>query len=97
MNGELIAFGDKSILKKPKNKKVAEFLGFNIIDDKAIAPEDVIIKDGNGGEVVNIIDYGKYKKVFVKYNGYIIKAFTERDLNIGDNVGLEFREQTKLT
>ncbi|ADC69252.1 ABC transporter related protein [Methanocaldococcus sp. FS406-22] len=97
MNGELIAFGNRDVLKKPKNKKVAEFLGFNIINDKAIAPEDVIIKDGNEGEVVNIIDYGKYKKVFVKYNGYIIKAFTERDLNIGDNVGLEFREETKLS
>jgi molybdate/tungstate transport system ATP-binding protein len=96
MNGELIAFGDKDILKKPNSKKAAEFLGFNIIDNKAIAPEDVIIKDGNEGEVVNIIDYGKYKKVFVRYNGYIIKAFTERDLNIGDNVGLEFREEIDL-
>ena len=54
MNGELIAFGDKDILKKPNTKKVAEFLGFNIIENKAIAPEDVIIKDGNEGEIVNI-------------------------------------------
>ncbi|XRO74861.1 ATP-binding cassette domain-containing protein [Methanocaldococcus sp. 28A] len=96
INGELIAFGAKEILKKPKNKKVAEFLGFNIIDDKAIAPEDVIIKHGNEGEVVNIIDYGKYKKVFVKYNGYIIKAFTEKDLNVGDKVGLEFRNEVEI-
>ncbi len=96
MDGELIAFGNKDILKKPNNKKVAEFLGFNIVGNKAIAPEEVIIKDGDEGEVINVIDYGRYKKVFVKYNCYIIKAFTERDLNIGDRVGLEFREGIKI-
>jgi len=96
MNGELIAFGDKDILKKPNTKKVAEFLGFNIINNKAIAPEDVIIKDGNEGEVVNIIDYGKYKKVFVKYNNCIIKSFIEENLNIGDKVSIEFRNEIRL-
>ncbi|ACV23859.1 ATP-binding cassette domain-containing protein [Methanocaldococcus fervens] len=97
INGELIAFGDKDVLKKPKNKKAAEFLGFNIVNGKAIAPEDVIIEKGDEGEVVNIIDYGKYKKVFVKYNGCIVKAFTEKELNIGDFVGIKFKKEVNLS
>ncbi|MCQ6254248.1 ATP-binding cassette domain-containing protein [Methanocaldococcus sp.] len=97
MDGELIAFGDKDILKKPNNRKVAEFLGFNVIDNEAISPEDVIIKNGNDGIVINVIDYGKYKKVFIKYKNYLIKSFTEMDLNIGDRVGLEFRNKIKLS
>ncbi|WP_456375033.1 ATP-binding cassette domain-containing protein [Methanocaldococcus sp.] len=97
IDGELIDFGDKKILKKPNNRKVAEFLGFNVIDNEAISPEDVIIKDGKDGIVINVIDYGKYKKVFIKYKNYIIKSFTEMDLNIGDRVGLGFRNKIKLS
>ncbi|ACX72814.1 ABC transporter releated protein [Methanocaldococcus vulcanius M7] len=96
INGELISFGSKKILKHPTNKKIAEFLGFNIINNMAIAPEDIIISKGDEGEVLNVIDYGLYKKVLINYKSTIIKAYTQKDVKIGDKVNLHFKSMLKL-
>ncbi|NPA61978.1 MAG: ATP-binding cassette domain-containing protein [Methanococci archaeon] len=96
INGELISFGSKKILKRPTNKKIAEFLGFNIINDIAIAPEDIIISKGTEGEILNVIDYGPYKKVLISYKSTIIKAYTQKDVKIGDKVDLHFKSILKL-
>ncbi|MBP2143142.1 molybdate/tungstate transport system ATP-binding protein [Methanococcus voltae] len=48
INGELNDFGTKEIFKKPKNEKVAKFLGYNILSENnaklAVSPENVKIK-----------------------------------------------------
>ncbi|ENN95787.1 ABC transporter [Methanocaldococcus villosus KIN24-T80] len=89
LNGKLIEFGKRDILYKPKKIETAEFLGFNIIDGKIISPYEIEITDGDY-LVENVIDYHHYKKVFINYNGKIIKAFTKKDVKIGDRVGIKF-------
>ncbi|WP_423792531.1 ATP-binding cassette domain-containing protein [Methanocaldococcus indicus] len=95
IEGELLAFGGKEVLKKPNNKKIAKFLGYNIVDNKIIPPEDVILTDGKDCKITNVIDYGFYKKVFVEYNNTIIVAYTNKNYNIGDYVSVSFKDLVK--
>ncbi|ADG14027.1 ABC transporter related protein [Methanocaldococcus infernus ME] len=88
IDGKLLEFGDKKILDKPKNRKVAKFLGFNVIDDKIVSPWDVKVELGGEYKVLNVLDYGYYKKILVDYNGTLLKIFTKKNISIGDKVNV---------
>ncbi|AEF96006.1 ATP-binding cassette domain-containing protein [Methanotorris igneus] len=108
MDGKLVEVGDREIFKKPKNERVAKFLGYNIVkingEKFAIAPEDVVICRGSKGKIVNIIDCGFYKKVMVDFEGNILRCILKEDkedidlnnLNIGDRVGVKFENKIYL-
>ncbi|WP_457612384.1 ATP-binding cassette domain-containing protein [Methanocaldococcus sp.] len=89
INGKLLEFGDRSILNNPKNLEVAKFLGYNIIDGKIVNPKDIKIVKGKSYKVINVIDYGAYKKVLVEYNNSVIKIYTNIDVDVGDYVDLK--------
>ena len=89
INGKLLEFGDRSILNNPKNLEVAKFLGYNIIDGKIVNPKDIEIVKGKSYKVINVIDYGAYKKVLVEYNNSVIKIYTDIDVDVGDYVDLK--------
>ncbi|WP_459201356.1 ATP-binding cassette domain-containing protein [Methanococcus sp. CF] len=110
INGELNDFGGSEIFKSPKNKKIANFLGYNVITDKdetfAVAPEEIIVKkhsDSDNGEniigkVESMVDFGYYKKVGVNIGDAVVKTITdgENSVDVGDDVSLQYRRKVSI-
>jgi len=91
INGKLIDFGNKDILNKPKTVEMAKFLGFNILDNnRAISPNNITILKGNKGKIINILDYGVYKKIQIKYNNQIIYVNVYKNNNNNNNNNEEY-------
>jgi molybdate/tungstate transport system ATP-binding protein len=103
MDGKLVEVGDKNIFKKPKNEKVAKFLGYNVVEmdgEKfAVSPEDVVVYSGKGGKIVNIIDCGFYKKIMIEFRGNILRCILKEDvdLSVGDEIDVEFKNKIYLS
>ena len=110
INGELNDFGDSEIFKTPKNEKIANFLGYNVITEEkesfAVAPEEIFVKKrddtDNGeyikGKVESLVDFGYYKKVSVNINETVVKTITdgENPVNVGDIVSIKYKRKVPI-
>ncbi|MBM7409559.1 ATP-binding cassette domain-containing protein [Methanococcus maripaludis] len=110
INGELNDFGNQGIFKTPKNEKIANFLGYNIISNNeetfAVAPEEIVVKkslnDENDesitGTVESLVDFGYYKKVTVNIGDTAVKTITdgENPVNIGDTVSIKYQRKVPI-
>ncbi|MBA2850077.1 molybdate/tungstate transport system ATP-binding protein [Methanococcus maripaludis] len=110
INGELNDFGNQGIFKTPKNEKIANFLGYNIISNNeetfAVAPEEIVVKkslnDENDenimGTVESLVDFGYYKKLTVNIGDTAVKTITdgENSVNIGDTVSITYQRKVPI-
>jgi molybdate/tungstate transport system ATP-binding protein len=110
INGELNDFGNQGIFKTPKNEKIANFLGYNIISNNeetfAVAPEEIVVKKSLNNEndenimgtVESLVDFGYYKKLTVNIGDTAVKTITdgENPVNIGDTVSIMYQRKVPI-
>lgn len=102
--GKLVQVGTpEEIYENPVNSFVATFFGnppMTLIDGKlvnlngkiGIRAEDVRIGEGKFKGVIDDIEFwGDRYLVYISFNGYEIRAFTNKRLKIGDEVTFDFK------
>ncbi len=87
----------ENVYLHPKNKHVAEFMGWNIEGNRGFKPEDVSIGKGKEEVIENIEFLGREVKIKLK-NGIIIKKAREegRNYTIGDIIKYRIEKSTRF-